>query len=435
MSSLCFRPFAVARTATLGCLLAALTLSLSRLGAGESPAPAPAPAPDATPAPKPAPGPQAGAAPAPAPPSAPPPPPIVPADLPPGQAHVRFFMMPDLRVTRLMVFQHHLYGYDGPRRIDFNLDEVSGFESNERCEVQMKGGALPIVATQQILRDTRYYFCLDDDSQMLAPESRVLGLYPPDRFKIYPDVFHKYVSTWGTVYDQRPFYIQLDLGYVQVQGAQRTQLATEHLLTGSDYELWRISLESNAAYGSTDSITTTSNAGADLKASRYLANLLYGYAKSGIFHDDINEVRYRWTDGVGIGIGTFEEHGIFGQLLGTPISSHKLDLEFGFDRIDERDSTSSTTGYFGRAALMDRLHVSDTVDFDNTFQYQPGLDETNRTDRGQYFLHYQGELRMKLVKAIALRVAYNFDYNSRPPDGVPPGTNQLSVNLSFAFGQ
>lgn len=417
-------------------LYSLLLVLLPFAAAGEAtPEPAPPPsAPAHPPAPTPAPKPTSAPAPAPAPTPAPapkptPPPPLIPEDLPNGQSILHFYLFDDVTLTQLMLHNGRIYGRLKGAPVDYDFEDVTGFESNARAEVQMKSGQLPLTVRKSLLRQNLFYFLFDDESQMLSPAPKVAGLYPPDRFRLYPEVFHKFFAPWGTPYDQRPFYIQLDGGYVQIQNVVRTEFANGHLLTGSDIGLWRIRLEGYANYGRTEKITTTNNVSGEFKVDRYIDAWLYAYAKTGLFHDDVNFVHYRWTNGVGLGLGTFQQD----NLLGKMINNNKIDLEAGLDRIEESNRDGTQIGWFARFALSDRLHLNDFIDFDNRVEYLPGLILKNRNDDGQYFIHYRSELRFRLWTLLHLRVAYNFDYNSRPPANTPPDTHQVSINLGFTY--
>lgn len=420
--------------------LLALLLSFPLLSAAEQPPPEPVPA---TPKPQ-----SAADAPVPAPTTAPAPPPkpkpkpepkpgppvLIPDDLPNGKAIVHFWLFDDITITQLMLYQGNLYGFDGDDLIEYPLDDVRGFEANGKCEILTTTGQLPVPARKALWRDSLFYFQLEDESHMLTPERRIAAIFPPDRFRVYPWIFNKYIAPWGKIYDQRPFFFQFDFGYMQFQSIQRTEWANARLLTGSEIGLWRIKLEGAANYGTVDRITTANNQNGELKFDRYLNGWTYAYLKSGVFHDDINLIDYRLTNGFGFGLGTFQQNEIPLGVFAWGLKSHKLDFEIGTDRIDEKNRDGYQVGWFGRLAVIDKLQISDTVDFDNRFEYQPGLVSRNRENRGQYFLQYRGELRLRLFQGVAIRVAYQFDYNSRPPNLAPLDTHQIWINLSLRYG-
>ncbi|HTL51476.1 MAG TPA: DUF481 domain-containing protein [Planctomycetota bacterium] len=336
-------------------------------------------------------------------------------------------------VKQLMIHDNLVYGLQDGHIIQFSRDNLRAFESNAPSEAELTQGG-KIAAATSLLQQSTFYFTLVDHGNVAVADRGLAGLYPPDRFMVYPDIFHKFIAPWGTLYDQRPFYLQIDLGYVMTQSVVRTDVGNAHLVVGSDIGLWRNRLEGSAHYGRTEGITTINDQSGDLKVDRYLASWLYGYAKTGLFHDDIARIQYRWTQGAGIGIGTFHLENWTGAWLASQMEYHKIDFEIGADHLNEKNHDGEKSAWFVRLAAIDQIHFKSGIDFDNKVEYLPGVSNSVDKDRGQYFVHYHSELRMHLLSDVAFRAYYNMDFNSKPPTGTPKATHQVGVSLSYSIG-
>lgn len=359
--------------------------------------------------------------------------PTVDPNAPAGLAQVQRGTGEGFTVSNLMIHADRVYGFRDGNQVEFSRDELTGVAVNAPSEAELTSGG-KVAAATTVLRQSTYYFTLADKGNVTVADRGLAGLYPPDRFAVYPDVFHKFLAPWGTLYDQRPFYLQIDLGYVMTQSTQRSDVATGHLVTGSDIGLWRIRLEGNAHYGRTEGVTAVNDQSGDLKVDRYLASWLYTYGKTGLFHDDVARVQYRWTQGLGIGLGTFRLENWTGSWLAGQMDFHKLDFEIGADHLNEKNHDGEKSAWFVRLAAIDQIHFKSGVDFDNRVEYLPGVSNSVEADRGQYFVHYHSELRMNLLSKVAFRAYYNMDFNSQPPLGSPKASHQLGVSLGFSIG-
>lgn len=360
--------------------------------------------------------------------------PTLPADVTLGASRLRLKSGGTPTVESLMLHNERWYGKQNGVDQEYPRDDVVGVESNAPAEANLKQGAAALAAETAVLRNDRIYFSLGGDARAEAPAAMLTGLYPAGRDNLYPALFGKFIAPWGKAYAQRPFFLQVDLGYVYTKGVVENQVANAHLLVGSDIQLWRFRLEAVANYGETEGIITVNNQSGELKVDRYVMSWMYGYAKTGLLHDDIALIRYRSTQGVGVGLGTFDLSGWLGAWVQSQYKAHNFDFEIGIEHLNEKDKNAYKEGWFARLAMIDTMRFVNGMEFDNKVEYLPALSNNLQADKGQYFIYYRSAFRMNLASSLALRLAYNLDYNSKPPLGSPSATHQLSVTLGYTIG-